>query len=589
MPRNLRITTPLGDNVLLFEQMNGHEALGAPFEYRISALSENADLDLASLLGQKITVEVDLPRGGTRHFSGFVTTFSFAGTEGALARYHLVVRPWLWLLSLGSNCRIFQKQTAVEIVQKVWRDRGFTEFREALSGEYQPLEYSVQYRESDFNYISRLLEQEGIYYYFEHADGKHTLVLSDSADSHTPAPGYAEVPYFPPTNMDRRLKDNLSSWSAAQQMRPGVYSSTDYDFTRPRASLAARLQKPAAHSHADFEVFDYPGQHLTSEEGESKVKVRLEAHQAPQQVATASGNVMGLPVGALFTLTDYPRLDQNQQYLVVSASYDLATNAYGSGGGGEVEFRGTYVLAPSSHPYRPPAVTPRPRVDGPQTATVVGKAGEEIWTDKYGRVRLQFHWDRDGQSDEQSSCWVRVSQQWAGRGFGAISVPRIGEEVIVDFLEGDPDRPIVTGRVYNGDHLPPYELPALATQTGIKSRSSKGGTPQNFNELRLEDKKGAELINVQAEKDLNLLVKDKTTGLHQGGREVTVQKFDDTTVKDGNKNVTVKNGQFNLMADKTVNLKSAQEVFIEVGGAVIHIDATGAITVKGTTIKLNSG
>ena len=593
--RNVRIKTPLGPDTLLFEQMTGHDGLSTPFDYKVAVLSANGNIDLASLLGKTATVEITLFQpGSTRYINGYVTSFSYSGTSGAYARYEITLRPWLWLLSLGTNCRIFQNKTAVEIVKQIWRERGFTDVRDALTGSYQPLEYSVQYRESDLNYVSRLLEHEGIYYFFEHEDGKHKLVLADSPSAHVPSSGYESIPYFPPMNEDQRKRDHLSDWTVGMQMRPGAFATTDYDFTRPRADLSAKLNMPAPHSLSGSEVFEYPGSYLTNSEGENRVRVRLEELQADQQVVAASGNALGLTVGALFSLTDYPRDDQNKQYLIVGATYHAATNPQASGGAGEREFQGSYTLVLSSKAYRPPATTTKPKVDGPQTATVVGKTGEEIWTDKYGRVKLQFHWDREGKADENSSCWVRVGQSWAGAKWGGIQLPRIGQEVIVDFLEGDPDRPIVTGRVYNGANMPPYDLPAKQTQSGVKSHSTKGGGPNNSNELRFDDKKGAEEIYVQAERDHRTMVKNdqevtvvgKTTETYKAGRETVVTKFDDTTVKDGNKNITV-DKQFNLMAQVT-NLKAKQDVFIQVGSAIIHLDVAGNISIQGTNIKLNS-
>jgi type VI secretion system secreted protein VgrG len=592
--RNIKITTPLGPDVLLFERMEGHETLGMPFDYKVTLSSLKPDLDLSALLGQTATVEVAQSAGGMRYFNGYVTSFSYVGSSGDYARYEMNLRPWFWLLSLGSNCRIFQNKTVPDIVKQVWREAGFTDFRESLTGSYRTWTYSVQYRESDFNYTSRLLEQEGIYYFFEHNDGKHTLVLADSVGAHAPAPNYETIPYYPPHNSDRRKRDHLSTWSVGRQMRPGGYATTDYDFTKPKADLTAKLQMPAAHSLASFETFEYPGEYLTSADGQTQVKVRLEANQADYEVGSAGGNVMGLGVGALFTLSLYPREDQNQEYLIVSARYHLDTNAYESGSGQEEEFEGQYTLIPSKTPYRPRITVHKPRVDGPQTALVVGKKGEEIWTDKYGRIKVQFPWDREGKGDENSSCWVRVAQSWAGARWGSIYTPRIGQEVIVHFLEGDPDRPIVVGQMYNADQMPPYDLTTHQTQSGIKTRSTKSGSPDNFNEIRFEDKKGAEDLHIQAEKDQTTLIKhnqtitvtNQLTETYGGGRETTVQKFDDTTVKGGNKNITVEQ-QYNLMAD-VLNLKAKSDIFIQVGSAIIHIDKTGNITLQGATIKLNS-
>jgi type VI secretion system secreted protein VgrG len=645
--RGVRVKTLLGEDVLLFERMSGEEAIGRVFHYNLSMLSDSPTLDLSALLGKTITIEVDLPESGTRYFNGYVTSFSMSSTNTRHFRYQAVIRPWLWLLSLGSNSRIFQKMTVPDIVKQIFRERGFSDFREALfETNYRKWDYSVQYRETDLNYISRLLEQEGIYYFCEHVDGKHTVVLADSPSSHVATPGFEKVLYFPPGDTNGRDEDHLSDWSAGRQLRPGIYSSSDYDFTRPTASLTARLNRPMQQDHSDFEVYDYPGEYVKSAEGEKHVQVRLDQHQNDFEMVRTSGTVRGLSPGALFKLQNNRREDQNVEHLIVSASYEITTNDYETGGGATHDFEGSYTCVNSSRPYRAPAHTPKPKVDGPQTATVVGKKGEEIWTDEYGRVKVQFHWDREGERDENSSCWVRVSQVWAGTKWGSLHVPRIGQEVIVDFLEGDPDRPIVTGRVYNGDNMPPYLDPqaptASATQSGIKSRSTPGGSPSNFNEIRFEDKKGKEELHVQAERDHSTLVKrnqsisvgadrsvsvggnesisvtgtrtstitkketqtfkddremtvaltntDEVTLLHtgkyHGGRTETVKKGDTLEVIGSNKVVTV-HGEYNTVADSQFEVKQAGNQFL-IKNEIILDNQKCKVDMKGGNTKITA-
>lgn len=514
MNREVKIKSPLGEDVLLFETMRGEEDLGGGFEYQVSALSEKPDLDLSALLGEVITLKVELPKAEFRYFNGYVVSFSMEGSNGRHSRYRIVLRPWTYLLSLTSTSRIFQNKTVPDIVKEIFRDAKLTDFRESLNATYRQLEYSVQYRESDLNYVNRLMEQEGIYTFFEHEDGKHTLVLADSISAHATTSGYEKVPFFPPGETNQHHDDSIANWSVGRQMRTGTFSSSDYDFTRPAAKLLTRLKRPMKQGHPAQEVYDYPGEFLKSSEGEQHVKVRLDELQANFEVAHAEGTVHGLYAGGLFTLEGHPRSDQNNEYLVTAASYTLAGNAHDTGEGEERAFLGRYSCLNSQQQFRAPSRTPRPKVDGPQTATVVGKAGEDISTDQYGRVKVKFHWDLDPARDETSSCWVRVSQVWAGAQWGAMHIPRIGQEVIVDFLEGDPDRPIITGRVYNGLQMPPYGLPENMTQSGIKSRSTPGGTASNFNELRFEDKKGKEELHIQAEKDMSTLVKhDQSTSV----------------------------------------------------------------------------
>jgi type VI secretion system secreted protein VgrG len=518
------VQSPLAEGALLLRSMRCSEALGRPFRYDLELLTADANLDLGALLGQTMTVALELQGGETREFTGHVTEFSLAGGAGRHVLYRAQLRPWLELLSYQTNCRIFQQQTVPDVVKQIFREHGFSDFEEKLTDSYRAWEYLVQYRESDFNFVSRMLEQEGIYYYFKHQAGVHTLVLADSRSAHAAVPGYEEIPYYPPEHGAERDREHVDAWYLTRRIQPGAVAASDFDFTRPRASLLTRRSEPQEQAGAAFEAYDYPGEFLQTEEGDKEVRVRLEAHHAEQEVAEGAGNAAGLSVGALFSLSQFPRTDQNKEYLVVRADYHIQVNADESGvaGSGAPGYRCQFAAIDSQRPYRTPRHTRKPLVEGPQTAIVVGLAGEEIYTDEYGRVKVKFHWDRVGAGDENSSCWVRVAQLWAGTNFGGIHIPRIGQEVIVDFLEGDPDRPIITGRVYNFDNQVPYALPGNQTQSGIKSRSSKGGNPSNFNELRFEDKKGSEQLSAQAEKDLSVLVKNAETRKVGASRSVNI-------------------------------------------------------------------
>jgi type VI secretion system secreted protein VgrG len=514
--RHITVTTPLGEGTLLFERMMGREGLGQLFEYEVDLLSKSSDIKVADVLGKTMTVNVRMlnEEQEPRIFNGIVTRFAQSGSEGDMTRYRATLRPWLWLLTRTTNCRTFQHgKTVVDIVQQVFRDAGFSDFDAGrlTAGNYRKWEFLVQYRETDFNFVSRILEQEGIYYYFTHSADKHMLVLADSHGSHDATPGYESVPFIPPDpSSTGRRRDHVDTWVFSQQVVPGKMFLDDYNFESPRGDRKSPMSSPREGAHANFEIYDYPGEFEDRDEGMVQSRLRLEGRQVEFETFDATGDARGLITGGLFTLTGHPRADQEKEYLITSATYALATNPYGSGGSGDVgpEYRCSFTAIDSQVPFRVPHATPKPVVQGPQTAIVVGQKGEEIWTDKYGRVKVQFHWDRYGASDENSSCWVRVAQVWAGSKWGAMHIPRIGQEVIVDFLEGDPDRPIVTGRVYNADNMPPYDLPANQTQSGIKSRSSKGGGPSNFNEIRFEDKKGSEELFVQAEKDHNITVKN---------------------------------------------------------------------------------
>jgi type VI secretion system secreted protein VgrG len=502
------VTTPLGDGLTL-ASMRGNEELGRPFYYELQLTTTDPDIDFASVLGQTMTVKLELQDGKAREFTGHVTEFSLAGGSGRNVMYRAVLRPWLMLMDYRKNCRIFQQQTVPDVIKQMFRDAGFSDFEERLTESYRTWDYMVQYRESDFAFVSRIMEQEGIYYYLKHTGGVHVVVLSDSRSAHEPVPGYEKVPYFPPEEQ-RRERDHLDAWNLTRRIQPGVVAASDFDFTRPRTSLLAQRAEPDENVGAGYEDYDYPGEYLQSGEGDKEVRVRLEAHHAQREVADASGDARGLGVGSTFTLEGFQRADQNKEYLVVRATYDIQVNADESGvSTGGAAYRCQLGVIDATRPFRAARSTPRPLVEGPQTAIVVGPPGEEIYTDEYGRVKVKFHWDRVSAGDQNSSCWVRVAHIWAGTNFGGIHIPRIGQEVIVAFLEGDPDRPIITGRVYNFDNQVPYELPTNMTQSGIKSHSTQGGATSNFNELRFEDKLGSEHVYMQAEKDLAVLVKNQ--------------------------------------------------------------------------------
>ena len=532
LDRTTVFANPLGPGPLLFYAMSGREALGQPFVYEVDLLSEDPNLDLSVLLGQPASVALERNDATIRYFHGIVTHFALAGEHGRYIRYRAVLRPWLWLLSNRTNSRIFQNKTVPDVLKAMFREHGFTDFEELLSGEYRSWEFLVQYRESDLNFVSRLMEQEGIYYFFKHEEGKHMLVLSDSYSAHEPAPTNEELPYYPPLERERRDVEHINGWLASRRIRSGSYTAKDYNFKRPATLLDDVRKAPNDHSHADYELFDYPGDFLEPPEAKQQTKIRFEENQVEYEVVEANATARSLFAGTLFTLVDFPREDQNKEYLVTEAIYELRTSEYESGKSEDVEpdYRLRFRAIDSKRQFRTPRVTKKPIVEGPQTAVVVGKKDQEIWTDEFGRVKVQFFWDREGEYDENSSCFVRVAQIWAGTKWGGMHLPRIGQEVIVDFLEGDPDRPIITGRVYNADNMPPYTLPDNQTQSGIKSRSTKGGTPDNFNELRFEDKKGEEHISIQAEKDMITLVKHDQTNTIQNNRSSSITASDSVSV-----------------------------------------------------------
>ncbi|RWN19166.1 MAG: type VI secretion system tip protein VgrG [Mesorhizobium sp.] len=506
------VQTPVGAELLTFTHLVGRDEISRCLAYTVGFVSPSPDIDPLKMLGGVVSVEGE--SDPKRWFSGLVSEFRLTRIEDRLAYYEAVVRPWLWFLGNTTDCRIFQNKSVVDIVKDVFKKYSTAEFDLRLQGSYPPREYCVQYDETDLDFVQRLLEHEGILYFFEHDEGKHTLVLTDAMSKLKPAPGYEQVPYHFEGQGSRRDVEYITEWIPGSSVRPGAYAHTDYDFKKPGADLMAKSAQPFSHKLAAGENYRQPGAHLEVGRGDNLAAIRREEIQAVHQRIAAVGTVRGLFSGCTFKLDGFPREDQNQEYLVVSAEYRLFDPGYRSHADVDSEnFKVILGVAPTALPYRPPRITPRPIMRGPQTATVVGPSGQEIFTDKYARVKVQFHWDRLGKKDENSSCFVRVSQTWAGSGWGFIQIPRIGQEVIVDFIEGDPDLPIITGRVYNASQMPPYALPGHATQSGWKSDSSLGGG--GYNELMFEDKAGSELVNFQAQKDHNLLIKHDRTKLVQ--------------------------------------------------------------------------
>jgi type VI secretion system secreted protein VgrG len=572
------IDTPLGAGAATFRSMGGTESLSRPFVYDVEIVSDRADVEAAELLGQSVTVHL---RAGdhedlVRHWNGRVTAFEHVG-DGAdgLSRYRLTVRPWLWYLTQRADCRIFQNLRIPDILRQVFEGAGFGDFEAAFAGAYSVRDYVVQYRETDFDFVSRLMQREGIYYYFQHTDGKHTLVLADGPQAHEPTVGYERVTFAPPDGHRDAGQEYVRRWRANAETKPGQYAHADYDFTRPLASLYATSKASADDGDSDLEVYDYPGGFLTRGDGDAYARLRLEQLRRDAREWMGEGNARGLTVGNLFTLTDHPRDDQNKQYLVVSARYRLRGHEVRSHGEPEEEpFACEFRAIHSDVTFHSPRVTPKPRALGPQTARVVGPEGAEIWTDQYGRIKVQFFWDREGQNDERSSCWIRVAQAWAGSGWGAQFVPRIGHEVIVDFLEGDPDQPIVTGCVYNGTHMPAFALPNNQTQSGIKTRSTPGGTLVNGNEIRFEDMKGNEDLYVQAEKTQTTLIKDSQSIMIGTFRNLVVGAADSTTIGLVRSIQVGGDSATNIGADSSETIGGARR--LSVGGQNVEVIGSGS-------------
>jgi len=527
-----------------------------------------AGFPVNKVLGQAMTVALPLPSGGTRYFHGLVTQFRHQGAAEDCFLYRAVLRPWLWFLTRTSNCRIFQELSVPDIIKKVFEDNKFSDFKLELSNTYKPRNYCVQYRETDFNFVSRLMEYEGIFYFFEHKQDKHTLVIADSANAHQTIAGYATIPYFPPENVGQRKQDHIYEWHTAHEVESGTYVLNDYDFEKPKSGLVAKFTEKKLHSHAEGEQYDYPGNYFEHPIGESYANIRLNELQTNHEVIQGRGNAIGLTTGMLFTLKEHYLAPENAKHVVISANFLIVSNQYRSTSAEETHYECSFKAICSTQQFRPQRLTPVPFVQGPQTATVVGKSGEEIWTDKYGRIKVQFHWERNGKQNETSSCWIRVATPIAGKQWGWVSLPRMGQEVVVSFLEGNPDRPLITGSVYNALQMPPYALPANQTQSGLKSRSSKEGNADNFNEFRFEDKKGSEQVYLHAEKNQDIEVEHDET--HWVGHDrsktvdnnetVNIGKNRSETVGENETISIVKNRSEDVGVNETISIgKNRQE------------------------------
>ena len=626
--RLITLTTPLGEDVLLLAGFSGHEAISRLFSFHLDLLTEHGPIDFTQIIGKNVTISVAQSDNTLRYFNGMVNQFAQSGSDTNFMHYQMEVVPWTWMLTRYADCKIFHNKKVGDILEQVFQDRGFQDYNLSLNGGYSPLEYCVQYRETDFNFISRLMEQNGIFYFFQHEKGKHTMVIADSSSIHEPCPGQESAGY---NLMGGGLEtdDVVNTWNIEQELRTGKYTLTDYNFKTPSASLLATESTIySVGGNASFEIFDYPGEYTTRGDGSAFAKLRMQEDEAGHLVAHGSSVCRAFTSGYKFDLVDHYQDSMNASYVLTEIQHIASVGeTYSGSGGGNDNYSNHFTCIPETVPFRPARLTPKPFVQGPQTAVVVGKSsdvgdgddggggdGEEIWVDKYGRVIVLFPWDRAG----KCSCRVRVSQDWAGQGWGAITIPRVGQEVIVDFLEGDPDRPIITGRVYNADQTVPYPLPDNQTRSTFKTRSTKYGGTDNYNELRFEDKKGDEQIFLRGEKDFDTRLKNDIREwvgnnrslivtqdqMEKAGGDLHSQVTGNTNQKVGQnwslqvgQNLYEKSGAnfaheagqvIHLKAGTTVVLEAGTELTLKVGGNFIDINSSG-ISIVGTMVMINSG
>ncbi|MCC4041882.1 type VI secretion system tip protein VgrG [Escherichia coli] len=577
--------------MLLFAGMNGSEGLGNLFSYTVQLktpdtlnlgyVSPAANLPLKPMVGKDLCVNIELDGGGKRHISGLVTAARVVGHEGRSVTYELRIEPWLKLLTHTSDYKAFQNKTVVEILDEVLAEYSFP-VEKRLVENYPPRAWQVQYGETDFDFIQRLMQEWGIYWWFEHSENSHTLVLADAINGHKVCPDSPLVEWHQEgLKLD---KEFIHTITASERLRTGKWVLDDFDFMKPRSLLKSTVANPRDTGHAEYEHYEWPGDYFTMGEGEMLTRIRMEAQRSPGSRVGGAGNIRTLMTGYTFTLMNHPTAEVNQEYLLVQTTLFLRDNAQYSGQDQHFTYVTTFEVHPTSEVYRPQRTLSKPHTKGPQSAIVTGPAGQEIWTDKYGRVKVQFGWDRYGNNDENSSCWIRVSYPWAGKGFGGIQIPRIGQEVLVDFKNGDPDLPIIVGRTYNQDTMPPWGLPGAATQSGFYSHTIGGG-PTNANALRFEDKPGGEEVWLHAEKDQRIEVNnneshwvgnnrlkviDKTeTAIIGEKRSLTVQT-DDTSLAGGDKTIqTVQN----------LRLAAGDSIILSCGETILQMTSDGIFNI----------
>ena len=574
----LTISTPLGDDKFIVLDIRGEDQISGLFAYRVNVTSKDEAIDFTQIVGQSITVYVNLDgEDEPRNINGIVTRIIQQSTDDDdNTTYTLEMRPWLWKLTKAADCRIYQSTSAIDIITGLFDELGFSDYKNSTTGTYTARDYCVQYRETAFNFISRLMEEEGIYYFFTHEDGKHTLNLADDSDAY-PDCHVSEIEYDPTENP---YGDEIFKLSLEQEITTAKYTVDDFNFETSTTDLLSTADGDG------MSWYEYPAGFTTTDDGSTIAGRRLAAIEATGKILRGSSTVKTLAAGCKFTLTEHERESINASYVVRKVSMRCDQQKY----------RDTFEAIPSDTTFRPPLITPKPIIYGSQTALVVGKSGEEIWVDKYGRVKIQFHWDQKGKSDETSSCWVRVAQGWAGKSWGMVFLPRIGDEVVVSFLEGNPDRPLITGSVYNAQSTVPYTLPDDQTKSTIKTYSSKQGAAGN--EIRFQDLKDSEELYLHAQKDMNVLVEHDWIK-HVKNSEQTFIQADDPTADTDNKHVLVVDGKRKVTikgdANEEVHTNEGKfthtvtkEFTLTVNGDTMTITAAGDLTIKGKTVTIES-
>ena len=601
--RLLSLNTSLGENTLIPIKFNGVESFSNLFEFTIIAVSTQDNITPEQILGQSATLSISRPEQQSREFNGIVTTFSasYAVVVG-LRTYELTIRPKAWLLTRTTDCKIFQNKTVLQITDTIMSENQITNFKkQAITGNHPSRDYCVQHRETDFDFLKRIWAEEGIYFYFDHKNNQHTLVLSDSINGYCDCLDKTVI--HAPASESETI--GITSWSNNNNFVSGKYTLNDYNFEQPDTNLTATTNTTLSNSQfKTWELYDFPGNYTQKSDGQSLSRYRMEEVEANYAIASGKGSYRGFMPGAKITMNTHEvKSEEKKKYVISYVEHYAVDETHIGNSTTPSVYSNSFKALPDTTVYRPPPITRRPLIAGPQTAKVVGPSGEDIYCDKYGRIRVQFFWDRDGKNNENSSCWIRVAQVFAGANWGTIYTPRIGMEVVVVFLDGDPDQPLVIGSVYNENNMPPYTLPGEKTQSGIKTRSTTKGTSSTYNEMRIEDKKDSELFYFRAQKDFQREVmnndllsvsNDQTITVKQNLSETISEGNMSTTISKGNKSVDVKSGNYNLtLASGNANfecnggnivMKAANSITLQVGSNQIIINQSG-ITIKGTMVE----
>ena len=573
------LRTPFGPDELGLLSFTASEELGQIPSFTIEAVCEKKSLDSNQILGHEVGITFNVANRKKRYFHGYAIRFNRAAIHGRYFVYSMTVVPWLWFLTQSKNCRVFQNQSVVDIAKKVFQDRGFSDVELKLQGSHTPWEYCIQYRESDYHFVSRLLQQEGIYYFYKYEESKNTLVLADSPSAHEPFPSYEQIKMARESASDEENRERIREFGIHSHHVAAKFTHTDYDFEKPRVDLRMQSDIAGSYAKANAEVYDYPGEYTQHGDGDSWARVRMEELNAQSERGHGETDSRGIAAGSVFNLTESPFQEENKKYLVISSQYQVYAGEFGSHRGGDEVVQCQFTVQPGDKQFRPATTSAKPKVYGVHTAVVVGPKGEEIYTDKYSRIKVQFHWDREGKKDENSSCWVRVAQPWAGKNWGAVSIPRIGQEVVVNFLEGDPDQPLVIGSVYNANQMPPYDLPSKMVVSGIKSQTHKG---QGYNELAMDDTTGKEQFRIHAQYNMDTTAENDQSNTVHGKMTETIDKDTTIHITQGNLEHKVQTGTalYDVKGALTENYQTTQDTTVK-----------GNITIKSSTgdILLQTG